>query len=70
MATNTFYRVKLGFDFTGSYLLFVDCFQHFCTMNHGWFREALTFSKLQQCLALLKFLFILFERFVDVFAIF
>ncbi len=43
MATEYVLSRKLGFDLTGSNLLFVDGFQYFRTVDHGWFSEALTF---------------------------
>src|SRR5690606_26313742 len=60
----------LKFYFTRQNLLTVSRFKNFFTTRYGRLGERLACTQLIQCARLLKFLFIFFERLVNIFAIF
>jgi hypothetical protein len=63
-------EVKLPFDLSACYLLFVNSLQHLGSATNRRLRERLSFTQLQQDLSLLKLLLVLLEGFVNVFAVF
>lgn len=60
----------LYIDFSTSDLLLVNGFQNLATAFYGWLGKALALTKLDKSFGLLKLLFVLFQRLVDVFAVF
>ncbi len=60
----------LDFDLSANNFLLVYCFQDFPPAFNRRFCKTLTVSQLQQNFTFLKFLFILFECFVDILAVF
>lgn len=62
-------KSESGLDDASLNLLPVDRLEDFTTTTDGRFFEGLTLTQLEQGLGFLKFLLILFQRLVDVFAI-
>ena len=61
---------KLEFKFTAGQLLLVYCFQYFTPSLNGRFGKRLTAAQLDQYLCFFKFLFVLLQGLVNIFAIF
>ena len=60
----------LYIDFSTSDLLLVNGFQNLAPTFYGWLGKALALTKLDKSFGLLELLFVLFQRLVDVFAVF
>lgn len=64
------YPSKLCFDFTAGDLLLVNSLQYLSTTLNRRLGKALTFTQLSQRFGTFKFLLVLLECLVDVFAVF